>query len=139
MKAFQFKPITISVYLLLVASLTACGGGSSDTSTGPTSFTSNTTSTLTCVNGIQVRLDLVKCCHYLAAHEHIHWRHVLSVELDLAERGGCCGGQRPAAKSWATATSAVATTRAESLLSSGLRCLAPNLSHLNAADIDEGG
>ncbi|EXB45509.1 hypothetical protein [Acinetobacter sp. 1000160] len=57
MKSFQFNPITLSVYLLLTASLTACGGGSSDTSTHPTSFTSNTTSTLTCVNGIPKNLN----------------------------------------------------------------------------------
>lgn len=56
MKVFKFNPITLSVYLLLTASLTACGGGSSDSSSSPTSFTSNTASAIICVNGIPKNL-----------------------------------------------------------------------------------
>jgi len=56
MKSFQFNPITLPVYLLLTASLTACGGGSSDSSSSPASFTTNTKSAITCVNGIPKNL-----------------------------------------------------------------------------------
>lgn len=56
MKSFQFNPTTLSVYLLLTASLTACGGSSSDSGASPASF-SNTTSTMTCVNGIPKNLN----------------------------------------------------------------------------------
>ncbi|MCU4338760.1 hypothetical protein [Acinetobacter dispersus] len=56
MKVFKFNPITLSVYLLLTASLTGCGGGSSDSSSSPASFASNTASAIICVNGIPKNL-----------------------------------------------------------------------------------
>nr|WP_314523381.1 hypothetical protein [uncultured Acinetobacter sp.] len=54
MKVFKFN--SISIYFILAASITACGGGSSNSSSNPASLTSDTTSAITCVNGIPKNL-----------------------------------------------------------------------------------
>ncbi|MCH7316028.1 hypothetical protein [Acinetobacter sp. ANC 3882] len=56
MKVFKFKPISISIYFILAASITACGGGSSDTSSTPASFESQNLTAISCVNGIPKNL-----------------------------------------------------------------------------------